>query len=214
MKRENEIQNELNNISATLAAIPRSMPYNVPPRYFENFSSIISDAIQNSDAPEVMPSWSKTMPYPVPDQYFNELTNNILAVANLSDFQENNPYAAPSGYFETLPEKILVAAKASEPAVKETRKIPLKPGIAVLPKRWAAAAIILITIGLGAYQFFFSQGSSTDKILASVPASEIQEYLNHNYIIDVDHIVGRNDISTLPLENNEIVEYLNESGWD
>ncbi len=213
MKRENEIQDELNKISGVLAGISRSMPGNVPPGYFENFASGISATIKEMETGEERHEWNKIMPYSVPSQYFSELTNNIVASAKLSDYQNDNAYSVPAGYFEQLPEQILVAAKAADPATKETRIIPLKPRISIIPRRWAAAAVILITIGLGGYMFFNSQ-SSTDKILASVPANDIQDYLKNTYRLDVDRVVGGTEINNLHLENKDIIEYLNESGWD
>ena len=213
MKSEHEIQNELNNISAILADTSRSMPFKVPPGYFESFPAEVSGTIQNMGISDELPVWGKKMPYAVPDQFFSELTNNIVASAKLADLKTNIVWSAPDGYFESLPEQLLIAAKATGSIVKETRIIPLRRKITILPKRWAAAAIILITIGLGGFEFFFSQ-NRTEKILASVPTSEIQDYLQNNYRLDVDRVIGGSDISNLHLDNNEIVEYLNESGWD
>ena len=51
-------------------------------------------------------------------------------------------------------------------------------------------------------------------MLASVPNEEIQDYLQHTYILDVNRIINNNDINKIQVDNTDIVQYLNETGWD
>ena len=218
MKKGNDKYEELSKMGSPLAGMPDFMPFSVPQEYFEKFNDELQFTIKSLEVPEVIPDWSKTQPFSVPDKYFEELTDNIVAAATSGEvirrMPKTIPLTTPQGYFEALPGSMLVAAKATEISKKGTLIIPLNPKSFLLPKRWAAAAIIFITIGLGGIEFFSAQAPATDKILASVPNNEIQDYLQHSVRFDIDRITGGNEIVNLPLENNEIIEYLNDSGWD
>jgi len=123
------------------------------------------------------------------------------------------PFDVPQGYFETLPAQLLAAAKANETAKPARKTIPLKRTYAIGSIRWAAAAILLIFIGSGGFFFLRQPSSETDKILASVPQNELQDYFQHTYRMDVDQVFS-NDINNLQVDTKEIVEYLDETGWD
>lgn len=219
MNKVNDISQELKSMGSVLADMPRTMPYFVPSGYFEGFTDSVQLTINEINTPEEIPQWGKMLPYAVPNDYFNKLTSNIVAAAIAEDpalgLSKDTPLKAPAGYFETLPAQILSAAKASDVPKKETKVIPLNR-IIFRQLRWAAAAVLLLSLGFGSYQMFFrSQPDSTESMLASVPNNDIHDYLQHIYNrVDLDRIVSSADINNLQLDNKDIVQYLDETGWE
>ena len=216
MNRANDILEELKNMESNLGEFPRAMPYFVPKGYFEYFAGSTLEVIKQINEPEAIPAWSKTMPYNIPAGYFETLPDDILANVNSGNafpgLSQETFFTVPAGYFEALPAQILKAAKASDNAKKETKIIPLKRTFTLTSVKWAAAAILLICVSLGGF-FFLQQSPNPERMLASVPSNEIHDYLQHTYRIDVDKVVN-NDLSNLQLDNKEIIQYLNETGWD
>jgi hypothetical protein len=212
MNKENDILAELKNIGSSLAGISRAMPYSVPGDYFEKLPGNTLAVIKHIEEPEIEHNWGKAMPFHVPAGYFENLTGNLVANAtgHVSVQAKEMPLQVPVGYFENLPRQVLKKVKGTNP-----KQIPLTGANIFRRIQWAAAAVFILFMGIGAYITFFSDHSvNTDKILASVPANEIHDYLQHTYRIDVDKVVGNNDINNLQLDNKEIVQYLNETGWD
>jgi hypothetical protein len=77
--------------------------------------------------------------------------------------------------------------------------------------RLAAAAVLLLCIGLGAYTTVFNTGyTSPHRILRSVPQSEIEAYLETTDKNEGEDISARN----LSFDSKDIVVYLNETGWE
>ncbi len=231
MNRVNEVTEELERIGSILAVLSRAMPYSVPTGYFDqpltfnhpdinfapqDFSFITNDPVFNH--PGI--SEQKGMPYGVPAGYFEGLAGNIIAAVKadpagqLDNLSRKMPNSIPAGYFEALPARVLQAAKTASPVRKKTTVIPLGRD-AFRQVRWAAAAILLVCIGLGSYVSFFSGGQSgTESMLATVPNEEIQDYLQHSYILDVNRIVNNNEVNKIQVDNTDIIQYLNETGWD
>jgi hypothetical protein len=212
MKRENKIDDEMKKIDSSLAGLPTNMPYGPPENYFENFAVNIQKIIIDINAPDTVADFGKALPYTVPAGYFEGLTDKIVATSAASvitmELPGSMPYTTPVGYFDALPGAMLTAARTADNGGQKT--IPLKHTM-ILPKRWAAAAIILLTIGLGSFEFFSPSSANSDKILASVSPNEIQDYLQP---INGDLMVSGNPLMNLSLDNNEIIEYFNESGWN
>lgn len=83
MKRNQDIQNELQEMDSPLAQTSRSMPYHVPDGYFELLHERIKNTvIADSDVPDI-----------------NALKDTVSTME------------VPEGYFDTLPDKVLAAAK-------------------------------------------------------------------------------------------------------
>ena len=220
MKQINDISEELKSMESSLAGMSRKTPYSIPFGYFESLGYEIHEMIKNSQQPDPAMDWGKQLLYSVPPGYFEKLASEIISSSVITTASERSPapmpFDIPSKYFESFPEKVLLAAKANEPAKKESGKIPLKQHNIFTRVRWAAAAIILICISSGSYITFFNnnQPANSEKILASVPESDIQEYLQSTYLVDMNRVMTNNDISNMELDNKDIVQYLNETGWD
>ena len=152
--------------------------------------------------------------YTVPAGYFDGFAANIIARAKEQeaadvDFGRALPYVAPPQYFEQFPALVLELAKKEEPVQPVKR-------IAFIPRnRWAAAAALAIIIATGA--FMLSMGGNTDntdQMLAAIPATEINEYVQRSYGIDATQVESAPNINNLELDSKDIVSYLNETGWD
>jgi len=218
MKKENSISEELISMGSRLADYSRNMPYVVPEVFFVDFPITLQETIDELGVPDSVPAWSKKQPFSVPQGYFDGLADHIsAAIANeiTSSLPKSIPQQVPVGYFDNLPAQLLAAVKASDVVNKVVKVIPLKRRTNVNPIRWAAAAVLLICVGLGSYETFYNrQHSNPENMLASVTNSDIQDYVQGTYRVDVDHIVTNNDISNLQVDNKDIEEYLDETGWD
>jgi len=219
MNKANDISAELASMGSSLAGLSRKMPYFVTQGYFEQFGDSLQQTMKEISEPDIATAWPKSMPYAAPDGYFNELTGALVAAAMDSgltaDVPKTIPFHTPAGYFETLPQQMLAAAKATDPVKKETRFIPLRRRKMLRPIQWAAAAVLVVTIGMGGYEAYFNrQFNNPEQMLASVNNNDIQDYLQHTYRLDVSHITDNNEINNIPLDNKEIIQYLDETGWD
>lgn len=160
----------------------------------------------------------RTMPYSVPDGYFDQLPGDIwggIADEQLMLELDGNdmPLQAPEGYFDSLPLKMLQAAKAGDAHEQATavpnRQRKLRPYI-----RLAAAAVIAIALSIGGYVFYSHQEGTPEKILSSIPKSELNEYVSRRYGLDPAMIAPGKEVNNLNVDNKDIVEYLDATGWD
>ena len=215
MKMGNEIVDELRDLGSNLADVPRIMPYTVPHGYFENFASSLSNTITTLEEKEQHPGWSKKMPFALPDGYFGGLPAEIATAASFSALPKTMPLSAPAGYFEHLPARMLQAAKAVDEPVTKGRTIALKGSALFRQIRWAAAAVLVVGLGIGSYQFYTqNRQPASENLLASVPSNDIREYVQRTYRMDAEKVVSNEQINDLQLDNKDIIQYLNETGWD
>jgi hypothetical protein len=158
---------------------------------------------------------SKAMPYSVPDNYFEAFAERMTAFVKEEDIlvnlPKNTPFETPAAYFDQLPEKVLAAAKESEKS--KTRIIALN-GNGWKNVRLAAAAVLLLLAGSGIFKIALQQ-NSFDQRMAAVPDEAIKEYVLQN---STELNAGNTAIAsntTLPsqLTDEEITQYLNETGW-
>lgn len=224
MNGRNDISDELRGLNSPLADISRAMPYSVPGGYFHGLVSDVTESIKFSEADDPIAGWGRKMPYAVPAGYFESLPREmtIIAAPQLPG-DASQPFTVPQGYFEQLPQQILEAVKkAEQPANKQpARVIPL--GNIWKNVRWAAAAILLVTIGMGSYRIL--QGNDTlspQQQLAKISDKTIAEYVQQNIdefdMESIENTVAANtDIKSLNTNNlpdEDIILYLKENGWD
>lgn len=250
MKEANDIQDELISWGNPLAGMSREMPYEVPDMYFAHLPETMRHIVEMEDEtdaaiePFLKSFGNKNVPIPyiLPQDYFGQLPAQVMAEIKNNELAGKLPkpllYAVPEGYFNTLPAQALAIAKDSgQEAVAESssseleqqagaeegssRVIPLKKKSVWWHVRWAAAAALLIGIGIGSYRpLFVKQPFDTEKALSKVPQSEINEYVQQNIDdFDVELLVSNlpassaNTIQPQQLNNKEIIDYLNENGW-
>lgn len=157
---------------------------------------------------------SRGMPYQVPESYFTSLPERVYQSASLyqEEAPENMPYEVPTGYFETLPAQVLEQAKKTPTPSK--RSLPLWHKV-----RWAAAAMLIIAVGLGSYRTLTPQNISLEEQLSTIPADDLQSYLQDNIDeFDTETIASQmSSVNTTNINNeinNDAIEYYLESaGW-
>jgi hypothetical protein len=144
----------------------------------------------------------KGMPHAVPEGYFAAMEERMTNVATEPALPETMlPYAAPAGYFDTLPEAI--TAKA----MKATNGGAIYFG----RLRMAAAAVVLLMAGIGAWVVLQQNTTTPDRLLASVNEREIREYLA---VPDAVHGNAEAYVQQAKVEADDIVTYLDETGWE
>ncbi len=151
----------------------------------------------------ILAAISKENTFNTPDGYFSNLTEQILAQANLNELiAEETSFNVPNNYFENLEQQIRSAVYLDElkevdskghgfeiPAnyFSESKKLIQNsissPNSTKVLKlhfiRYAAAACILFTTTLGAY-FNVKHNTAVAHQLSKIPALEIETYLNQH----------------------------------
>jgi hypothetical protein len=150
----------------------------------------------------------RELPYRVPDNYFEEAGERMIHFVSAPlEVKGALPYSVPAGYFDALPEKVLAASKQEAGTKKTASFVPRM--------QWAAAAALAIVISIGGYITFSGQAANEpERMLASVPASEIQAYVENRYGTGEMRGAGDTKLTTLQLNRQEIESYLNDNGWE
>jgi len=157
----------------------------------------------------------RAMPFHVPDHYFDtlsdELNHNLIAEGK---FTSANTFSTPANYFEHLPEQLLAKAKATP---KNRFSIHL-PNWTLRQIRFAAAAILLISLGISSLFYLSQRNNNPAVILSKVKGQELIEYAQQNVddydiYMHVNHLVStqKEDIYTQHLSAKDIEQYLNET---
>lgn len=218
MNEANDIVKELEELQSPLAGMPRSMPYAIPAAYFAMLEESIRTGI-GAVAEYSLSIPRQPMPYNIPTGYFDTLPEDILAAATMRKQEPTHAYILPEGYFEQFPMQALEAAKRAH-APKEKRIIPL-PNKLWKNLRWAAAAVLILGIGFGSYKLMVPNDTmSIEEQLAQLPTGTINEYVQaHIDEFDAEMIASNitatnNSATPAQLEEAEIINYLDETGWD
>lgn len=216
MNEVNDIVKELQELQSPLATMPRTMPYAVPQGYFAQLEESIIAGISASDD-IALPLPDKQMPYHTPEGYFESFAENTLK--NVQKTVSKEPaYIVPEGYFDQLPAQMLEKAKQEWARPEPRRKvIPLWKNLA-----WAAAAILVLGIGFDIYRSANkAETVTTEEQLAQLSNGTINEYIQSNIDeFDTEIIVADMNTATTAtpspqqLQEDEIIEYLNETGWN
>ncbi len=219
MKKRKDISDELMEMGSVLSEMHPQLPYSVPSGYFENFANHLCNSIKEEEEEINEPNWGKDMPFTTPVSYFEEFANEVKLYieddATLGNITKTLPYTAPVGYFEQLPQQLLLTVGESHAIKRKEREIPLY--VANKWRRhlkWAVAALLVLAVGAGSLKYFTGKPEVADNMLAGVPHSELVEYVQGAYRLDVDKIVSNTTVGDLVFESNDIEQYLNETGWD
>lgn len=150
-----------------------------------------------------------SMPYSVPERYFAEFAANMNSLVSEGEKivigglpKKELPYTMPAGYFEQLPNRI------TEKVAGTKRKGVL---ISFTQLRWAAAAMVIIAVGLSLVDLNTTTNNSG--LLASVADKEISEYIAYSYLPVTDKVSNDIYLDKLELDANEIISYLDATGW-
>ncbi|MBX2907631.1 MAG: hypothetical protein KF744_16420 [Taibaiella sp.] len=151
------------------------------------------------------------MPFGGQQDYFAGMPEKIASI--IAEEQTNaglpmavNPYVVPVGYFEELPARVL--ANAGRPARKGVT-------ITFRQLRLAAAAVVLLVVGVGAFVRTTQMGTgiSENAILANVADKDIRAYLGNAGAPLADASAGRY-IDKIDVKAEDIEKYLDDNGWD
>jgi len=199
MKRGNDILNELKQI-APGAAWPADQPFSAPAGYFDQLPEMIADKIRLQDALGA-PVSRRSPLTPPPESYFAQLPAAILSQVKevsvaeeleavsplLASLPKTNPFSLPENYFENIQTAI------TEPTpvipISTTRKRPWL--------RWAAAASILVILGVSALFFigkehYHHDYSDIENQLTAISDEDIIAYLqNHADAFDTETIYAQ-----------------------
>lgn len=221
MSNSNDILQELKNYDSILAGLSRKMPYFIDASYFNIFSNNIAEVISNEHIDDEIMGISKDMPYQLPELYFTTLTEVIITGIKNADLiaspAKPMPFEVNTTYFNDLPTRILTAAKNNDKA--KTKIIPINPVHRTL--RWAAAAVLLLSVSICSYHFLANRAmQDPDTVLANVSKNDINDYidLHTDYFNplanDNNNDVPKLDLQVSQFDNDDIVHYLNETGWE
>lgn len=161
---------------------------------------------------------SRDMPYELPVGYFDNLSAQVLQMANKEILPAGTamPHIVHPDYFDTLPEQILESIKRQEqkqPATR-TKRISLWKNV-----RWAVAAMLVLAIGFGTYRLFNAQPASVEQQLQTISDEAIMSYVEDNiYAFETETIINYMNTADLnsasmQLDKNDIEYYLQETGW-
>ena len=152
-----------------------------------------------------------TIPYVAPVGYFSTLPAEMLQAVKQDAVtmpQTGLPYLVDNNYFSHLPGEMLIAAKKAE---HKHTNISL-PMFARVKMAIAAALVCIISFG-GYITFMAVQSVNPEQLLSRVDGKYIDDYLMHAYNLNATTLQNT-EVSTLPVEDKDIVEYLDATGWE
>lgn len=193
MQPENNIHNELHEISPLLAGLPKTNVFTVPEGYFDALSSdILLNTIElRNNTGEV------------PEGYFDQLPTRIMnrirqeeeESSVLAPIPSNNVFTVPEGYFDRLPADII--SRRPQPG----RVIGFNRTISFF--RYAVAACLAGILGLSLFSAL-NNANEEQSSVSPVIAAEANKILKENAFDRVMESVT----------DEEITQYLQSSGQD
>jgi hypothetical protein len=174
--------------------------------------------VRLNEAEDPAAGFGKEMPYHVPAGYFEQMYVQVrdrIEEGELAGDKQDPArlWRVPAAYFDELPNIVLTQAKkASRPMA---RLIRIGQQVNMRMAGIAVAAVLIIGFGLSIWRFQERGGRNEELFQASFSGSEISEYMQQNYIYpDTDYMAVNMDASQFKFDNRDIVQYLNENGWD
>lgn len=177
MAQQNEIRNELMELAPSLGSVGNSMPFSVPPAYFDNFPGLILQkikALETEDARE----------------------ETSLLSATLGGMSRKMPFSVPKDYFEKL-------SPQADSVHKPAKVIPIPARKRVW--KYAVAAIVAGLVAAELFLFISSQQSGNNQQLALNDSSTILKAVST--VSDVEIEAYANDIAEAePMTESELRE--------
>lgn len=231
MKAVTDIVKELEEMGSPLANWSRATPFHLPEGYFASFPALVKNIVDEADPALDLP---KEIPFALPEGYFESFSASILEKVTEPAFSKTAApaFEIPAGYFENFAGNMLAVAKAADnpvsPVIVEentSKTIAFRPQWKAM--RWAAAAVLLLGIGIGSYKMtdFNTVSSaapsvSAEKQLAMLDKNEISSYVQHNIDeFDMELLAEANVLNELEakkdlrdLNKQDIEQYLDETG--
>lgn len=172
----------------------------------------ISDELRALGSP--LEAFSRKMPFDVPADYFagfEAAMHTRVTEASLPQAKNQEAaFAVPEGYFDQLPREVL--AKIDGRKENKSKTI-------VITRNWwlpvrAAAAIFLLLLGGWVYRSALVN-RSFDSRLASVPDASLSAYvIQTSSDLNTEKILAGDPVKLqVPLTEEEITQYLDDTGW-
>jgi hypothetical protein len=184
--------------------INKENTYKVPQDYFEGLAGTILNRIKAMETENVKEELDllspllgraeKKVPFTSPAGYFDELSNNVVAgvqaiefvngeLENLSPLMNSlkgkEVYEVPQGYFESLAGEVLNKVN------RQPAKV-ISIGFGKKLVRYAAAAVIVGLMAIGAYKIINPTSSTDTTPIAKVSDQELENFLDNNTISIAD----------------------------
>ncbi len=166
----NEVLDEMSQLSSTIAGIGNANVFTVAPAYFDELDNTILQSIYASESNEVIDEMSKLSP-------------TVAGIGN------KNVYTAPQGYFDTLR-----FANTEAPVVKMQKHTAVRSFF-----KYAVAAVVTGLLGLSVYTFVnkplkpnvqtaalmkqadeIIKNNSFDVTLEAISDKDLEKYLTNN----------------------------------
>lgn len=195
--------------------------FKIPNNYFDSLSSKILSKI-NAKQHLRLEDIPKVNIFNLPDNYFENLEEQIIEKVSVSNLPKGNIFKVPVGYFESLPNRInsKIKQQQSGSVFKIIRST----------KVWAAAASIVVLVGLAWLIIPNLVKSDVELALEKASVEEIQTYLNTQDLsyLEYENSVVEESKSTkqvkanadsllfenLNLEKKDILEHIEEQNLD
>ncbi|RYU94859.1 hypothetical protein [Emticicia agri] len=177
--------------------------FGVPENYFDTLSSRIMNRIAGLEKQEIrLENLPKVNVFKVPQGYFENTEESIRAQVRVESIERKNIFEVPDGYFDELTGRILSKTQ------QETKVIQVnwwQKGRTM----WAAAASIVLLIGLGFAVPQFSQ-SDSEAAFESLSKEEINSYLATQDLGNLEYEAITTNTAPLPKEfETKMIDDLN-----
>ncbi len=178
--------------------------FSLPGNYFDTLSSRIMNRIADIEKQEIrLENLPKVNVFSVPQGYFENAAENIRAIVRVESIERKNVFEVPANYFDELPARILSKTQAETKVIKVNWWKSSRT-------MWAAAASIVLIIGLGFAVPQFVQSDNSEAALDALSKDEINSYLATQDLGYLEYEAITNNTTPLPKEiETRIIDDLN-----
>lgn len=172
----------------------KKQSFGVPANYFDTLSSRIMNRISELEKNKIsLEHLPKINVFRVPDGYFGNAAESIRAQVKLESIERKNIFEVPAAYFDELPSRIIQQTQ------QETKVIKVnwwQRGRTM----WAAAASIILIVGLGFAVPQFMPSGGSEAALEALSKDEINSYLATQDLGLLEYEAITSHTNTLPKE--------------
>jgi hypothetical protein len=172
----------------------KKQSFGVPENYFDTLSSRIMNRISKLEKQEIsLENLPKVNVFKVPQGYFENAAEGIRAQVRVESIERKNIFEVPANYFDELPSRIIQQTQ------QETKVLKVnwwQRGRTM----WAAAASIILIVGLGFAVPQFMQSGGSEAALEALSKDEINSYLATQDLGYLEYEAITSHTSTLPKE--------------
>jgi len=199
MPKSKSIQQELNEISQSVAELTENTPYRVPTAYFDNFHTRLFEAIKQQEqepSTDFLSGLKKESPFEVPADYFNsfrpEIPKENINSGKIIPFGKILRYAVAACAIGAASLWIYQMDNTQEAALQRT----------------GAEATFEEKISLDAYNSYL-----TESAIAEIPDQELEDVeANGTILVEINSNTIQEILQEIP--ENDISSYLQQDGYE